>query len=209
MAEQTLTQPSKLDHPAEGYIVIAPLSDESKQKIADIQSRFVKRFGQYNLWIPTGDQLHITFSHIITPNIEYGEDRTALFSSVHPLASAALRETVSHPLAITSEFNTIEAFPSAVILKASDDGSFARLRKEFIQKFSPPDGTRMPPEIIHTTLLRFRNPVDYAAVQQLTADIMTHFEPFKEVTTLLQMIHEKKIFVQDHDVLEVFPSADG
>lgn len=108
-------------------------------------------------------------------------------------------------MAVTSQFNTVEAFPSAVIIKASDDGSFQRLRKNFVDNFDTPQGTRVPPEIIHTTLVRFKNPVDFLAVQELTAEIIADFEPFEEVTNTLQMIHEKKIFVQEHAVLEEFP----
>lgn len=205
MSEQPLTQPSEFDHPSEGYIVIAPLSNESKRAIGDIQARFVSQFGKDNLWVPTEDQLHITFSHIISPDADYAESRSELFSRVGPLASAVLEKTVVHPFALTTRFDTIEAYPSAVILKASDDGSFQRLRQDFINNFDIPPGTRMPPEIIHTTLLRFRKPVDLNEVQQLTQEIMAEFEPFEENTTKLQMIHEKKIFVQDHEVLEEFP----
>ncbi|HWZ65839.1 MAG TPA: hypothetical protein VNX65_03505 [Patescibacteria group bacterium] len=206
MPEQLLTQPSEFEHPSEGYIVIAPLSEASKQRIADIQSQFVERFGEDNLWAPSGDQLHITFAHIITPDAEYKEDRATLFSRLRPLATAALNKTIPGPFTITSQFYAIEASPSAVILKASDDGSFERFRKGFISNFSPPDGTRMPPEIIHTTILRFRNSIDLNVVRQLAQKIMTGFVPFEEQTTVLQMIREKKIFVQEHEVLEEFPS---
>ena len=207
MTEQLLTQTSEFDHPAEGYIIIAPLSDESKERIKAIQGRFVEAFGKENLWLPEGDQLHITFGHIITPNVEYEEDRSVLFSKVRPLASSALSQVVQHQLKVTSEFDTIEAFPSAVIVKAHDDGSFDQLRQSFTDRFQLPEGTRTPPEIIHTTLLRFRNQVDLGEVSRLTEEIMADFEPFEEHTTKLQMIREKKIFVQDHDVLEEFPPA--
>lgn len=206
MSESLLTQPSEFDHPSEGYIVIAPLSARSKQRIAGIQSRYAERFGQKALWLPKGDQLHITFGHIITPNAEYPGDRSLLFARLRPLASVALREVVRSPLAISSSFNAVEAFPSAVILKATDDGTYGTLRRRFIERFQLPQGTRMPPEIIHTTLLRFREPIDFTAVEKLTQQVMNDFDPFEEVTTSLQMIHEKRIFVQDYDVLEEFPS---
>jgi hypothetical protein len=205
MSEQPLTQVSEFDHPSEGYIVIAPLSEQSKQWIATIQARFTERFGEENLWLPTEEQLHITFAHIITPSVEYSEDRSTLFDRVRPLASAALQKILAHPFSVKSRFDTIEAFPSAVILRASDDGSFEKLRKEFVDTFSLPKGTRTPPEIIHTTLLRFRNPVDLAEVQKLTLEIRNELEPIDEETTSLQLIREKKIFVQEHEVLEEYP----
>lgn len=207
MSEPLMTQPSDFDHPAEGYIVIAPLSEESKERIADIQSRYAELFGEKALWLPKEDQLHITFSHIITPNAEYTEDRSSLFARLQPQASAALSAAVRPPLAVACHFSTVEAFPSAVILKATDDGTYDKLRRRFIENFQPPEGTRMPPEIIHTTLLRFKEPVNLAEIQKLTEEIMEDFEPFDELTTSLQMIREKKIFVQDHEVLEEFPPA--
>lgn len=204
MAE-LFTQKAELDHPSEGYIIIAPLSTSSKRRIAEIQGQFIKRLGKANLWIPSEDQLHITFAHIITPNVEYPEDRATLFSRVRPFASAALRQTVRSSFIIKSKFNTVEASLSNVILKATDDGSFEQLRKTFIDNFTPPEGSRVPPNIIHTTLLRFRESIDFNAVQALTQEIMAEFEPFEEQTTRLQMIREKKIYVQDHEVLEEFP----
>ncbi|HKR81704.1 MAG TPA: hypothetical protein VJR27_01755 [Candidatus Saccharimonadales bacterium] len=130
-----LTQPSEFEHPSEGYIVIAPLSTESKLRISAIQSRYVEQFGEDTLWLPKDDQLHITFSHIITPNVEYAEDHAALFARLQPLASVALSEIAKPPFAISSHFNTIEAFPSAVILKATDDGTYDKLRKRFVERF--------------------------------------------------------------------------
>lgn len=207
MSGQPATEPSNFDQPSEGYIVIAPLSEGTKKNIVAIQKRFAKEFGEDALWLPKGDQLHITFCHIVTPNVEYQEDRASLFARLRPQATATLQNTVPYPFAIASEFYTIEAFRSAVIIKARDDGSFSRLRQEYIDTIPVPEGTRMPPEIIHSTLLRFREPVDFAAVQKVTDEIMTNFEPFEEVTKSLQLIHEKKIFVQEHEVLEEFPSV--
>lgn len=205
MSAQQLTQTSDFDLPSEGYIVIVPLSDASKQKISQIQKRYLERFGEENVWLPTGDQLHITFSHIITPDAEYKENKASLFAKLKPTALAALERTATYPMSVTSVFDTVVAYPPAVIITASDDGSLQRLRNVFVDNFDTPEGTRMPPQIIHSTLVRFRHPVDFLAVQELTADIMADFEPFEEHITTLQMIHEKKIFVQEHEILEQFP----
>lgn len=206
MPKALLTQPYEFDLPTEGYIVIAPLSAEGKKHVADIQARYVERFGEEALWLPEPGQFHITFAHILTPDVKYPQEPSAMFAHLQPLASATLSKTITRPFAVHLRFNTVAAFPDAVILKATDDGTYDKLRSQFVEKFQPPPGARMPPKIIHTTLLRFRQPIEFAEVQKLTREVMDGFEPFDELTTSLQMIREKKIFVQEHEVLEEFPA---
>lgn len=209
MSEQLKTEVSDFDHPGQGYIVIAPLSAQSRDRIGEIQARYAKRFGASNLWLPHGSQLHITFAHIITPNAEYQEAPSVLFERLRPLAARALQlsaQTLT-PHGISSTFGSIEAYSASVIIKARDDGSFDEARKVFTDNFELPVESRRPPNIIHSTICRFRSELDLAEVEGYINEIMADFSPFDEVTESLQLIHEQKIFVQQHQVLETFPEA--
>jgi hypothetical protein len=202
---ETITQIANLAQPVDAYIIIAPLSGDNRRRIVQVQNKLADRFGAENLWLPTADQLHITFAHITTPGVNYGEAGSAIFDRVGPDAIKALARIAPTPLGLTSRFDTIEAFAPAIIIKGHDDGSFDRLRQEFSTEFTPPEGTRTPPAIIHATIARFLVSLNLAEVQAFTAELMAAFKPFEVVTNQLELIHEQAVFTQHYEVLEHFP----
>lgn len=207
MSESQLTISSELNQPADGYIVIAPLSEHAKKQIATLQDEYVQAFGRENVWVPSGDQLHITFCHLVSPDASYKEERATIFSRLRPLAVAALEETIPQNFGTSCTFDRIEAYPAAVIVRAMDDGTFHNLRSSFVNTVTLPSATRKPPEIIHTTLVRFLSPIDFGEVQNVTEHVLAKFVPFSETVSRLQLIHEKKIFVQEQEVLTEFPGS--
>lgn len=198
-------QVSNFDGPSDGYIIIAPLSAASRAALESLQDQMAAKLPADSLWLPRGEQLHITFAHIISPETEH-PDRPALYRKLGPQVLEILGRMVPTDLDIALELAAVEAFPAAIIAKWRDDGTYARLRERLMQEFTPPQGSRLPPQIIHTTLARFRQEVPMQAVQdavaalQLPAPAAPH-----EHTTQLQVIHERKIFVQEHDIVATFP----
>jgi|GEM_PF-2048371 len=203
LAEQ-LTKPSpETGRSVDGYIVIAPLSQQSKDVIYVLQDAIQKQFPNNRFWFPRGDQLHITFAHIITPNVDYPESQRAMWERIRSQALAALEQCVPNPLAIDVTFDTIEAFPNAIGCIGRDDGTYEALRKNFVNRFALPDASRRPPNIIHTTIARF---YDEMALDEIQACISGLNPTFVEVTKELQVIHETGLYVHEHDVLERFPA---
>lgn len=197
-----LTSIAPLDSPADGYIVIAPFSDETKSSLMALQDKITETIPRSALWLPEGDQLHMTFAHIISPDAKYAESTRSLFARVGGAAVSALQAIVPSDLDVPVRFDRIEAFPGSIVVMGSDDGTVQRLRGAFARHFERPEGTRPAPEIIHTTIARFREEIDLDIVRKCIADLSVSLETH---LTQLQLIHEQKIFVQAHQVLETFP----
>lgn len=191
---------AKLDLDSDGYIVVAPLSDETKRSITELQQHIAGALPEGSLWLPQDDQLHITFAHIVTTDATYGEPRDVIFGRVHDAAVAGLERIVARNHPITILFDTIEVYKGAIIIKAHDDGTYQRLRQDFVESFQLPDGSRMPPTIIHTTIARYLQPLVLDTVRAAAAIKLD----VTEVTNELQLIHEQKIFVQQHEVIDRF-----
>jgi len=201
MAEKTIAVPN-FEEPASGYIVIAPLSPENRAVIHGLQDQLAERFGSQNLWLPRDEQLHVTVAHVVSPDGTYDQDKDVLYNEVRHDAVRALQTLALQPLKIDLTFDQIKAFPPAIIIQGHDDGSMDALRQQFVEQFEPPQGTRRPPSIIHSTIARFRNELDFEEVQAATQGMRFSFT---QQTTKLQLIHETKLFTQAYDVLQEFP----
>jgi hypothetical protein len=200
MSEVTSIAP--LDSPADGYIIIAPLDERIKTALTGVQNKIAEVIPRSTLWLPEDDQLHVTFAHIISPDAKYAESTQSLFTRVGSTAISALGEIVPNDLDIPILFDKIEAFPGSIVVMGRDDGSMQQLRTAFGARFKRPEGTRPAPEIIHTTIARFREEMDLDIVRKCVAGLSVSFEGH---ITQLQLIHEQKIFVQEHEILQTYP----
>jgi hypothetical protein len=198
-----LTIPTDTSAQTNGYIVIGSYSRENQQVIHRIQDQLRSSLPGIRFWFPRGDQLHITFAHIITPEVTYHKNSTELYADLKSSAIDSLRGAIPQNLDVEIIFDKVEAFPAAIIIKGRDDGSYARMRAGFINKFSLPEQTRKPPEIIHTTIARFENEAPFDEIEKFVYGLNISFT---QETSELLLIHEQKVFVQKHEVLERFPN---
>lgn len=204
MGEQTVVLDYDLE--TDGYIIIAPLSDETRKKLSQIQEQIAERLDTSNLWLPSQEQLHITFAHIISPDDHcvYEDDRSVLFSKIGDDALRALGGIVPAQLNIPLTLEGIKASPQAIIAKWHDaNGVYNKLRQQFTERFHLPEPTKRPPDIVHTTIARFRKQLDFDGVQRAVAELQA--PDVKENTTQLAVINEQKIYVQRHAVVATFP----
>lgn len=196
------TTPSITNKATTGYIIIAPLSEENRQILHQLQDKISSRFNRISFWFPRDDQLHITVAHIITPETMGGEAANSLYRSISNQALAALQIAIPNPLTIEVEFNSVEAFPGVIIVKGQDNGSYSELRKAFVNNFPLPEGTRLPPNIIHSTIARFYDEVELDEVANFVEHLKVNFT---QTTKDILVIRENKVFTQEYDVLKRFP----
>jgi hypothetical protein len=199
-----LTVIGDFDRVEEGYIVIAPLSEEIKQAIYGLQKKLTERFSLAALWLPKDEQLHVTFAHVISPDADYPTDRAKLYDQLEPDVKRVLTQLMSDVPKIEITFDTIEVSPAAIVIKGYDDGSFDKLRAAFMDGIQLPEETRRPPTSIHSTIARFRAELDLADLKKLVEGLSISV---KEDMQELHLIHEKKIYVQAHDVIARFSSV--
>lgn len=144
----------------------------------------------------------MTFAHVLSPEVTYAEAKPLLYRRLQKNATRALDAITPKHLSIPVVFDTILAFHSAIIVKSHDDGTYDTLRQAFVEEFELPEQTRRPPKIIHITIARFRKELDFAQLQDFTAGVKVSL---KEGVAELQLVHEKKIFLQEHDVIARYP----
>ena len=118
-----------------------------------------------------------------------------------PAYSDAFKKIVSGLQPIELHFDTIEAFPAAIILKAHDDGTYKSLRNQFNEAVELPSGTKATPDIIHTTICKFHSAIDLGEVKDFLAQKNIQLDvPIPE----FRIVREKMLYMIDYDVLQRF-----
>ncbi len=197
---QTTSKPS-YDIACDGYIVVAPLGAETQQAIAALQARLVEKFSADALWLPDSDQLHITVAHVLSPEARYNEPSPDIFDRIGQSAMRALSLATSDQPAGTVIFDTIAAFPDAIIVRGHDDGELDAVRQKYVDNFTLPEGTRRPPSIIHSTIARYRQPLDLEEVQGFVSGLAI---ASSSTISEIDLVHERKVFMQEHDILQTY-----
>ncbi|MDB5178734.1 MAG: hypothetical protein JWN01_677 [Patescibacteria group bacterium] len=201
-----LTEVGDFDRETEGYIVIAPLPEEAREEVNRLQAALAQHIPESALWLPQGDQLHLTFASVISTDTDYLQERADLFQQAAPQVDAIMPKIASGLQDEIVTFNEVRCFPAAIIVTGLDDGSIAQARNEFTENTNLPMGTRKPPDIIHATIARFRQPVDMDQLHSATASLRINF-PFE--LDRLQLIHETKMYTQAHEVVKEYPILEA
>lgn len=151
-----------------GYVVNTLFSREGQQAIRAVQERYVKRFGSA-LFIPPPETLHITLMDWLAPLVDYGQDKDTLFEKIYPQYNKVVEELTKEIGSIAVRFNTIDCGPEAIFISGTDNGQYNQIRQGFLDKVQLLPNTKLPPQIIHSTIARFLTPVNLKEVQDFTA----------------------------------------
>lgn len=113
------------------------------------------------------DTLHITVLWVIGVRADYGVDKRALWRQIRPACVQALQETAAQTERFVVRFRAVVPTDTAVIVVGEDDGQMARLRATLAGRMPIPSQTVPVPDIIHTTIFRYRArltaPVEFEA----------------------------------------------
>jgi hypothetical protein len=152
-----------------GYWVGSFLSPKNQQKIAGFQAALQRELPGVIWTMPDVTQQHITLFEIVMTFRDYPEDRDEIFERHRAGIDAELRAQLANqgPIAVT--LDTLEVSPAAIILRGTDDGSFQRIRNAVSGKHLLPNGTRTPPDIVHSSLARYVKEVDVEDVRSVLA----------------------------------------
>lgn len=196
-----LTQPADPTEQVVGYWINTAVSDAVAQVVAELQAELEDRF-QNAIWNVPRDALHISFN-ALTPFYEVGQVSQAprtLPSSYGETFQGLLRNVPP----IKLHFDSIEVSPAAIFLKATDDGSFQRLREEFCQRVQLPAGTKASPTIIHTTIAKFRKAIPLDEVQKFVGHKTVAVDM---AVSEFRIVRETTIFMVEFETLQHFRLA--
>ncbi len=193
-----LTTPANTNQKVVAYWIVSPVPDELAQTIAEIQAALKERFSDA-VWAVPRESLHISFN-ALSPFFEGDKVRQApLVPS--PAYTDAFSTIVSGLQPIELHFDTIEAFPAAIILKAHDNGTYKSLRDQFNEAVELPSGTKATPNIIHTTICKFHSTIDLNRVNEF----LSHKSMRLDVTiSEFRIVREKILYMVAYDVLRRF-----
>ena len=164
-------------------IAVALLSEAAQQKVTTLLEKIVERLDD-SVWPMPANALHITLCEIIQPK-PYLEEKAELLKQL-PHYQSVLEEVLATPQ-IPVAFTMIEVSPQAIIIKGKDNGTFKRIRDQLVSKLPLPNETKAPPQIIHSTIARFKKEVDLNTVNAAIADLTINFtETVHEFELLLK-----------------------
>ena len=187
----------------EGYAVNGVLPEESRQYIAALQQRFIDTFPDV-IWNTPQDALHITLMAWLTPMVEYGRATGEVFEELFPAYDEVFKEAVDGMPPIHIQFDTLKATPDAIILIGHDTGEFQRIRQQFLERVDLLRGTKLPPNIIHTSIARYQKEHDLtpiiAAVEQEKVALNLAISAF-------HLVKETKLPMLEREVVEEYSLA--
>jgi hypothetical protein len=177
-----------LKQPIDAYALVAIFSPEAKKVIGELLAKLQKEIGD-GLWPMPVDALHITLCEIVEPK-PYSQNRQDLFEAhaADYLDKPAL--AISNIGPVTVNFNKVEASNKAIIIRGEDDGSLNAIRHRLVESMPLPDETKNPPDIIHCSIARFTQNLDFDQIQQIVArhslDFTEIIKEFLLVNSLVQ-----------------------
>lgn len=192
------TQPVDTNQKVGAYWIVSPVSDEVAHVITETQNALKKRFSD-SVWTVPRDSLHISFN-ALSPFFEFTSTSNPPADISDTYTDVFGKLLANHP-PIRLRFDTIEAFPAAIILKAKDDGSYQSLRNQFNSSVELPTGTKATPDIIHTTICKFHKAID---LDEVKGFLSTQNIDIEMVVSEFRIVREKILYMIDYDVLERF-----
>lgn len=166
-----------------GYGVGAFLSEQSQKIVTNLLQQLTDELPGI-LWPMPPEALHITLFEIIVALDAYKGDRDELYEKHKVAIDQELDAMLSQMGPISIDFKYLEASPAAIIVKGTDDGGMQKIRESIVSKGLLPSETKLPPNIIHSSIARYIKAVDLDHVQKITE---RHVVDFKET------IHEFKL----------------
>ncbi len=190
----------RLNDPVIGYLVNTVFSEQLAEKVHAIQKKFEKVFGDA-IFYPKNDQLHMTLLDWVTPIREYEKDKDEVYKDIRKPYETAMHETLMQYPPFNVNIETLELFPSCIIIKGTDDGQFNSIRESFVEKVQLPVITRKPPSIIHATIMVFKEVVDLDIANKLLNECSISFS---EQTSFFRLIRETKFRLIEYQELQRF-----
>lgn len=194
------TQPVDwIEKPFVGYVMNAELSDQNAQVLNSLTQSLRDEFGDA-LYCMTRPSLHITLLDWIAPLVDYdGRDKAELFAQIQPSYDRAMTDIMAGVGPISVHFDTIRVAPSTIFAMGHDDGQFQHIRDEFVQKVDLLPGTKMPPQIIHSSLIRFTEAIELEPIAEY---IKAQKIDFVQDVTSFRLVHTRQEPMLDFEVLK-------
>lgn len=183
-----------------GYLIVAIPSENTKSKIIYLLDQLSVELPGV-LWPMPAEQLHITLCEIIQPK-DYSEDKETLYKLHQEQYKNAPAAIISKLPKFTVTFDTIEVSPHAIIMRASDSGTFNEIRAKLVENIQLPVETGTPPDITHSSIARYLKEVYLEKVQEV---VIRHSIKIDEEISEFRLLRNEITPLQDYNVIKSFP----
>lgn len=183
-----------VEKPSLGYAMNSEFSEATNAVLTRLMQEIKAAFPD-SIFCPPPDKLHITLLDWIAPLVDYdGRDKDALYAELRPIYDRAITQAMASVGPITVHFDEINLSPNTIYIVGHDQGQFARIRQYFLDHVDLLPGTKLPPQIIHSSLARFTKPIDLVPVREFlaskTIDITETVTGFRLIRTVREPILE-------------------
>ena len=193
---------SWLEQPYEGYVVNAIFSDFNAKIITNALASLAENFPGV-IYPMSARSLHVTLFDWIAPLFDYGgANKSELFNQVRVVYDQKLSNILNNQKQIEVTFDEIKVTPTTIIITGKDDGSFERIRKEFVNGVDLLPDTKLPPTIIHASIARFIKEVNLELIEDFFQEKKFYFE---QLVTEFRLVHTKKEPMLDFEILKRYP----
>ena len=181
------------------YVLVAQPSEALQQEIARLLGALEKELPGVIWTMPSG-ALHFTLYEIIQPK-EYSENKEELYSRHQQEYEELPAKILSSIQPIEVNFNTVEASPYAIIIRGDDDGIFNDIRTHLIKQLPIIAESKLPPDIIHSSIARYVKEADLEQVQEI---IKRYPINFKETVTEFKLLKNRIFPLLEYDTIKTY-----
>ena len=161
--------------------IVATFSEHSLNSLTEIQDRLSDYLGDA-IWLTPRRALHSTLMEILC-DIKYPVSRHELFAKWYAQYGQSVSEILSEIPTFEISFSEIEVSERAIIIRSATSDSFNSIRAQLLSKIDLPEGTKLPPDIVHCTLARYSRSLDLenviATAQHLQCNFTEYITAFK------------------------------
>jgi len=203
MEHSNLTSPVNPEQSVVGYIINTGLSDHLADEVHKIQASLAEEFPGA-IWSAPRKSLHITLMDWLAPLVDYGQDKDELFPSLESEYVNVLEDILKNQDSINVLFDRIEVYPAAIIIKGRDDGSYQRIRSQFLDRIDLLPDTKPPGQIVHSTICKFLQPINIDDIKSFAGSMSL---AVSEEINEFRLARESQMFMQRYEVLRRFTLA--
>ncbi len=200
--ELTTDSSDYLNKSAVGYMVNTLLSEPSRNEIKQLQDTFVAEFG-YPVWATPVDSLHITLLDWLAPLVDYSGSKDRIFREIKPKYDKALGEILSNVDPISLTFGKIIVSQSAIVIVADKKSTqaFNDIRQKFLSKIDLLPNTKQPPNIVHSTIIRFVDEIPMKKAMSIANSLNCSFI---EQVSSFQLVREARLPMLEYSVIKLY-----
>jgi hypothetical protein len=166
---------TKLGQEGVGYCMAAFISKEGVAAVDAFRDELGTKLPPDLLWRTPSDVLHATLFEPVMLYRGYDANKDEWFADNKAHIISALGEILTSVPPIEVRFNQIEVSQNAVIIKGTDNGTFNKVRKLIESAGIIMPGSRIPPDIIHSSIFRYTRPYDLDEVHKAFDGLDTDF----------------------------------